>query len=323
MTQFARQLDALADHGQVHRDISPGNVMVGRDGTVKLIDFAFMRATGSATTKRYVTAGFAAPEHEITPACDRYSFGAIVYHLLTGAEPPMAHAQEQAARGLIGFGYPARLAEHVGLLLAYDPQQRPARLTDWAEEFRALLADGVPPGAYRDVTVTTTGAGASRLAAAGVDRIGAVTISPVRHPALLGDDTGPLHPLSVSAARHGSGEAVLMATAADDGVWHHSGARWHRVEDLQVTGPVRVAAGGDGAVTGFTVDRQGVLATVTVSLDGRTDVVRSTPARRVLAAATGVDGTPRSSSKPRTAPCCAGHRRGWQPWGWPAPTPPR
>ncbi|MBW6436458.1 protein kinase [Actinoplanes hulinensis] len=292
VARFARQLDALADHGQVHRDISPGNVMVKSDGQVLLIDFAFMRATGSATTRRYVTAGYAAPEHEITPACDRYSFGAIVYHLLTGVHPPMAHAREQAARDLAGFGYPARLAEHVGSLLAYDPRQRPARLTDWAEEFRALFAEGVPAGAYRDVAIAATGAGASRLAAAGIDRIGAVTVSPVRHPALLGDDAGPGNPLSVAAARHGSGEVILMATAADGGVWHRSGARWHHVEDLQVSGPVRVAAGGDGSVAGFAIDRQGVLATVTVSLDGRAEVARSGVARRVLAAATGVDGRP-------------------------------
>jgi len=90
-------LDYSHHNGIVHRDIKPGNVMLTRAGTVKVMDFGIARAVADASSTMTATAAvigtaqYLSPEQakgEKTDArSDLYSAGCLLYELLTGVPP--------------------------------------------------------------------------------------------------------------------------------------------------------------------------------------------------------------------------------------------
>ena len=142
--QAAAGLDAAHRIGLVHRDVKPGNILVGADGLVKITDFGIAHAAGSApiTGPGLVmgTTQYMAPERiaggQATPASDLYALGILIYECLTGLPPYDGGTAEVMAGHLYlpmpppPAGVPPELDELITRLTAKNPA---ARLSDAAE----------------------------------------------------------------------------------------------------------------------------------------------------------------------------------------------
>ncbi len=82
----------------VHRDVKPQNVLVGRDGSIKLTDFGIASVYKDINDERLTTTGmtlgtvqYYAPEQAqgeiVNPAADVYALGIVMYEMLTGRTP--------------------------------------------------------------------------------------------------------------------------------------------------------------------------------------------------------------------------------------------
>ncbi|WP_330342493.1 serine/threonine-protein kinase [Streptomyces sp. NBC_00557] len=154
-TQAAAGLAAAHQHGVIHRDVKPANIMLTTDRTVKITDFGIARlaeeaASGlTATGKIIGTADYLAPERALgrpaQPASDVYSLGCVLYELLTGRPPfsaatSLAVVQQHvsatpAPPDRLRPGIPRPLSDYVLHMLAKDPAHRPT-----AEQAAAWLA---------------------------------------------------------------------------------------------------------------------------------------------------------------------------------------
>ena len=94
--QVARGLAFAHEHGVVHRDVKPHNVLIDEDGVAKVTDFGIARslepADGLTETGTLLgTSEYIAPEqasgHRVDERSDQYSLAAVLYELLAG-EPP-------------------------------------------------------------------------------------------------------------------------------------------------------------------------------------------------------------------------------------------
>lgn len=184
----ARGLAALHEHGVVHLDLKPANVMIGRDANggdaVVLVDFgiaADLREPrvlhGEAPDEALLgTAAYASPQRvrggAPGPSCDVYALGVLLFEALSGGcVPPDGWSPHTLPRvDTVRHGVPPALAELVCVCMRPDAGMRPASATMVAEVLDAIV------GALE---ASTRGSSASARASARRSRPGGTTITPV------------------------------------------------------------------------------------------------------------------------------------------------
>ncbi|MBB5874334.1 hypothetical protein F4553_007768 [Allocatelliglobosispora scoriae] len=168
--QVSGVLIAAHHLGLIHRDLKPDNLILDREGAVKVLDFGLAAAFSGSDTSRLTltgqvlgTACYMAPEQinsaECTPATDIYGLGCTIYDLLTG-QPPFNdanskvvldhHLTRQPTRpNTLRGAIPVELEELVLAMLEKCPEDRPSdavtvynRLAPFADDLPELA--GLP-----------------------------------------------------------------------------------------------------------------------------------------------------------------------------------
>jgi hypothetical protein len=163
--QAAVGLQHASERGLVHRDVKPSNLMLARDGVVKVLDLGLSRSSGDGAAETLTAAGtllgtadYLAPEqweqpHAADTRADIYALGCTLYHLLAG-QPPFAggpyktvltklRAHQEVPPPPITHhrpDAPAGLAAALDRMLAKDPADRFAAPAEVAEALRPFAA---------------------------------------------------------------------------------------------------------------------------------------------------------------------------------------
>lgn len=155
--EIASALTFAHEHGVIHRDVKPSNVLIDREDKAHLGDFGLARMIEGSNTltgsMMMGTPAYLSPEQargtKLDARSDQYSFGVVLYELFTGRLPfegdnPMStalkHLQDPVPRpGKVRPGLPSGLERVILKSMAKDPEDRFPSVTALNEACQAAL----------------------------------------------------------------------------------------------------------------------------------------------------------------------------------------
>ncbi len=240
LDQVTGALDVAHEASLIHRDVKPQNVLIGDGDHAFLADFGLTRAgsdtTVASSSPMLGSVAYIAPEvvrgEEPTPASDRYSVGATLFHCLTGdvvfprgsdaavlyahatEAPPLAHERRHEL--------PEKVDAVIAAALAKQPEDRPPTARAIVEEVRDALGPDVgrigpptptvpvdqTPSALPPLPARSKRHPAGRIAL-GVAALLAAAAAGAGVAALLGDDADAPTPSETPLAAVPPGAQVL------------------------------------------------------------------------------------------------------------------
>ena len=155
IAETADALDYACTQGVIHRDIKPGNIMLLKNGHIKVMDFGIAKAVSSSQTRTGIILGtpnFMSPEQingmEIDGRSDIFSLGIVFFQLLTGQLPFGGKTLTELFYQITQAKHPSprqinpkviRPCEQlIDKALAKDPDQRFQRAGNFAKYLRIL-----------------------------------------------------------------------------------------------------------------------------------------------------------------------------------------
>ena len=171
---MAAGIATLHDHGVLHRDIHPGNVVVGDDGRGVLIDFGSSQPDDGHETRTVAGAiGFIAPETAngtATAASDRWGLGMVtVFALLGHPQGTMTDdaLQAELAEALAGIADRREALRLLMAMISPTPARRPEDGPRWAGDLQACLTRRRRRPRPRALAAAVAGVGLVAAGAAG------------------------------------------------------------------------------------------------------------------------------------------------------------
>lgn len=157
--QIAEALQEAHSHGVVHRDIKADNIMVNAKNQIKVMDFGLARLKGSLkltrTTSTVGTLAYMAPEQiqggEVDARSDIFSFGVLLYEMLTGHLPFRGEHEAAMVYSIVNeppfpiqtylADAPSQLVHVIDRALEKSPEDRYQTIQEMAIELRRVKRD--------------------------------------------------------------------------------------------------------------------------------------------------------------------------------------
>lgn len=155
----ARGLSYAHAHGVIHRDVKPSNLMICKDGVLKIVDFglAFKKQSPNltATGLSLGTPAYMSPEqieggrNEVSERSDIYSLGVTLYEAVTGRRPFEGDNHYDVLKRVLfdqppsaidlNAGLPRELSEIIGRAMAKAQQDRYGHMEEFAKALEGFI----------------------------------------------------------------------------------------------------------------------------------------------------------------------------------------